>query len=107
MQQAVSDGKMLVNFITTDPVSQPASFEHHLKYDQNKSEWMILQKPSTVRSYVDKNSFEEVARDVKPEDVPTDFKGYGSGKPIILTSSNERSNKIDYCSKKQYEPGTF
>ena len=61
---------------------------------------MILQKPSTVRSYVDKNSFEEVARDVKPEDVPTDFKGYGSGKPIILTSSNERSNKIDYCSKK-------
>ena len=51
-----------------------------------------------MRSYVDKNSFEEVARDVKPEDVPTDFKGYGSGK--LMTSSNERSNKIDYCSKK-------
>ena len=63
---------------------------------------MILQKPSTVRSYVDKNSFEEVARDVKPEDVPTDFKGYGSGKPIILTSSNQRSNKLDYCSNTNY-----
>ena len=61
---------------------------------------MILQKPSTVRSYVDKNSFEEVARDVKPEDVPTDFKGYGSGKPKILTSSNESVQK-------KCEPGTF
>ena len=47
-----------------------------------------------MRSYVDKDSFQEVARDVKAGDVPREFEGYKAGEQTISpTAKGRRLNK--------------
>ena len=47
-----------------------------------------------MRSYVDKDSFQEVARDVKAGDVPRQFEGYKAGEQTISPTAKDDSTKF-------------